>query len=139
MWSTEVSQLTSAQPSQIWSKWSDVKNWKKWDHEIEWSELHGPFAVGTLGKLKPKGGPTTRFVATEVTPESRFSDRSQLPFAYMNFIHILAPEDGQTRVTHRIEIGGPLGFLFAKILGPKLKSGLSTAVGTLISQAERGI
>jgi hypothetical protein len=37
------------------------------------------------GTLKPPGGPTTKFVMTEVTPLISVSDRSRLPFTTLDF------------------------------------------------------
>lgn len=48
---------TTASPAAIWHIWQDVAHWNTWDHGIEYSTLDGPFAEGTTGTLKPKGGP----------------------------------------------------------------------------------
>jgi hypothetical protein len=116
-----------------------VKNWKKWDPEVEWATLEGPFELEGKGKLKPLGGPVTRFVLTEVTPQKSFSVRSSLFFAHMNFVHSIMPEENQWRVTHRIEMGGALEFLFVKLLGAKLEKGLPRAVKEMVRQAEEDV
>ena len=43
----EHSVETTASPEAVWHIWQDVRNWNTWDHGIEFSESHGPFAEGT--------------------------------------------------------------------------------------------
>ncbi len=127
-----VHQITcSAKPTAVWATWADVKNWPTWDHEIESCELSGPFKLGAKGVLKPRNGPKTPFQLAEVNEGQSFRDVSFLPLAKLTFTHeIEATADGCT-FRHRIEINGPLSFLFSRIFGKKMKVGLPIAMERL--------
>ncbi len=138
MWATESTELTKrTHLGKIWAKWADVDTWTSWDQDIEWVKLEGPLEKGASGKLKSKGGPATSFTVLDAIPGSRFTTRSFLPFSSMDFIHTLSPEGDHLRITHRIEIKGPLAFLFSRLLGPHLKKGLPATVCELVQQVEK--
>ncbi len=137
MWTTEVSRKTIATKEQIWKVWTDVSNWNDWDKEVETSELFGQFKVGTKGTLKPKGGPNSKFEMIECTNLKSFTDRSFLPFCKMDFIHIMCETKDGLEITHKIVMTGFMTFLFAKIIGSKIKVGLPIAVEKLIELAEK--
>ena len=113
-----------------------MEGWRRWDEEVEWSRLDGPFEVGSRGVLKPKKGPKPSFVTTEVRRERAFTDRTRLPLASMDFFHRMEPVDGGTRIVHGVRISGPLSFVFARLLGPGFEKGLPRAVQTLARLAK---
>ncbi len=90
--------------------------------------MDGPFAAGLEGVLKPRNGPKTSFKLTEVHDGVSFQDISFLPLARLIFTHELQREAEGCVLTHRIEIEGPLGFLFAWIIGTSLKRSLPVAM-----------
>ena len=110
MWSTEASATTQASPEAIWTLWADVGNWKEWDPGVEDTSIGGPFAEGTRYELKPKGGPKVTSVLTEVRPGEDFSDHTRLPLTNLDFSHEVERVGEETRLTHRVEISGPLAF-----------------------------
>ena len=127
---------TTASAKTIWKIWEDVESWKSWDHEIAWSEKDGPFETNATGRLKPKSGPVTRFVLTEVVPFEKFIDVANLPLTRLVFSHFLKTHKGKTNVTHRIEMFGGLSFLFAFVIGRSMKKNLPTSMLNLIAKAE---
>ena len=76
MWSFEHTEATKAPPERLWQRYSDRASWPEWDHGIKSVTLDGPFAVGSTGKVKPKGGLATKYEVLEVTEGGR---RGQLP------------------------------------------------------------
>jgi len=137
MWKTEATQLVRASAAAVWKVWSDVEHWSEWDDQVEWSKLDGPFAAGTRGKLKPKGGPATKFELLEVRPQQSFCDRSFLPLTHLDFAHRLEPVEGGVRITHTVTFSGPLSFLFSRIVGrEKIKTALPRAMANLAARAE---
>jgi uncharacterized protein YndB with AHSA1/START domain len=136
MWSTEASAETSATPEQVWRIWRDVEGWPRWDPSVRSSSLDGPFVTHSRGRIEPRGGPATDFVLSEVVPGSRFVSSSRLPLARMDFVHEARSMGGRTRITHRIEISGPLSALFGRLLGPGLARDLPRAVAALAAAAE---
>src|SRR5262245_2413581 len=115
---------TTASCEAIWKLWSDVENWKTWDHAIEYSSINGPFATGATGVLKPKGGPLVHTTLTEVVPMSHFVDEAKLFLARIRVVHSLKQSGGKTSVTHHIEMQGPLAFFFAFVIGRDMKKNL---------------
>jgi hypothetical protein len=143
MWTTDATAETTASPAEVWQRYVQVARWNEWDHGIETSALDGPFAVGTRGRLKPVGAPTSAFVLTRVEPNRAFADRTvlphpRLPLATLAFEHELVPTGNRTRITHRVKIAGPLGPLFARLIGRKIASELPTAVRKLATIAAAG-
>jgi uncharacterized protein YndB with AHSA1/START domain len=136
MWSCEYTTETKASSKAVWRLWTDVSNWKRWDSEVLWSRLEGPFAVGTRGVLKPKHGPQAKFVLSEVQEELRFVDQTKVAGTTLTFIHELQPTPNGTKMTHRVEITGLLAPVLGATLGRQLKAGLPSAVQNLAQLAE---
>ena len=128
---------TTASAADIWGIWKDVTRWNTWDHGIEYSTIDGPFAVGTTGTLKPKGGPLVRTLLTQVEPMKMFVDESKLFFARIIVSHYLIELRGKTRVTHQIEMTGPLAFVFAYSIERKMKKNLPQEMRAMVQKAER--
>jgi hypothetical protein len=126
-----ITKETTKTSQEIWSVYKDVSNWKTWDNAVISSELFGDFAVGTKGVLKPKGGPSAKFILTEVTENKSFSDRSFLPLAHIDFIHTIEDLGSKRKITHTIEMGGFLAPVFKLLIGKTLASGLEEAVETI--------
>lgn len=137
MWSFEHTETTTASPEKLWKRYSDPTSWPEWDHETESVTLDGPFAVGTEGKLKPKGGPTTKFRVLEVTDGRSFTDMSFLPMAKMRFSHVIDPTPEGAAITHKVTITGPLTPLFSRVIGKKIAAELPGAMRRLGALAAR--
>jgi hypothetical protein len=137
-WTTQAVVRTKASPEQVWALWTDVATWSRWDRDVEASQLDGPFVLGTRGVLTPRGGPKTRFVLTSVEPHVGFTNRSSLPLGTLDFIHTLRVEGGETVIEHRVEMKGPLTFLFRRLVGAGIARGLPGTVAQLARTAEGG-
>jgi Polyketide cyclase / dehydrase and lipid transport len=127
---------TTAPASAIWHIWQDVSNWNTWDHGIEFSTSNGPFAVGTTGTLKPKGGPLIHTKLTCVEPMKKFVDEAKLPFTRIIVTHSLHETKRKTYVTHAIEMKGLLAFLFAFLMGRNMKKNLPQEMLAMVKKAE---
>lgn len=136
MWSTEASATTQASLEAIWRLWADVDNWKEWDPGLEDSSISDSFVEGTHYELKPKGGPKVTSVLTDVRPGEGFSDHTRLPLANLDFSHEVERVGEGTRITHRVEISGPLSFVFARLMGRGFEGGLPETVRNLARLAE---
>lgn len=133
MWKKEITIEIQASKEEIWKIWSDVKNWNKWDSEVQWSILEGKFEMGTKGILKPTKGPKTKFIILTANYPIEFTSRSYLPFSKMDFTHKLAEVNGKLLITHGVEISGITTFIFSKIIGNKIVSELPKAMKNLSS------
>jgi hypothetical protein len=135
-WTTKATARTRATPEQVWRLWTDVAGWSRWDEEVAWSRLDGAFETGTAGALKPRVGPTTRFVLTAVEPQVAFTSRSSLPLTTFDIIHTLHLDGGETVIEHRLQMTGPLAFLFSRLIGAGVARALPGIVERLARTAE---
>lgn len=136
-WISEAKSESTATKEDIWANYLDVVGWKNWDSELAFSQLDGPFVVGSIGKLKPRKGPVTRFTITEVSANQSFESvavmpHRLLPLVRLAFKHQLTSlPDGNTQILHRAQVSGLLGPLAARLMGTELSAGLKTATSKL--------
>jgi len=136
-WVVTAKAKTKANPRDIWNLWVDVPSWPKWDHELEWSFLDGPFKVGSTGKLKPKGWFASKFSLVSVEEGKAHSDRTEMPFTKVIFSHSLtSSENGQVAIVHHVEVSGLLAPLLWLTMRRTIKKGLPQAVSRLAQLAE---
>lgn len=107
---------TTASNDNIWQIWIDVPNWKQWDKGLKEATLNGEFAVGTKGKLVPDKGPKSKFVITEIIPNTSYTFKTKIPFGWLSIKRTLEVKQGITYFTHEVEFTG----LLKKVLGKKL-------------------
>jgi hypothetical protein len=121
-----TAQITSdLQPQAFFDRWADMATWPQWNTDTEWVRLDGPFRTGATGRLKPKGGPATRFVVTALVPGREFTDVSLLLGARLTFQHLVAVDaGGSTTVSVRVTLAGPLAFFWNAVLGKGIATGL---------------
>jgi hypothetical protein len=58
----EVKRETTATREQIWELWADVPNRTRWDRDLEYAKLDGPFRTGSTGEVKQRGQPPRKFL-----------------------------------------------------------------------------
>jgi len=129
---------TTATSKQIWAIWKDAENWSRWDSELEWVKLHGPFVEGTKGTMKPRGGPVVVFELTNIEENRKFVDCAKLPLTTLEFIHRYETlADGGGKIIHSVEMRGLLAPLFGHLIGSKIRTHLREAMLKLSDLAER--
>jgi hypothetical protein len=128
---------SSAPPAAFFARWADVDTWPEWNSDTEWVRLDGPFATGSTGVLKPKGGPKVKFVIDSLVPGREFVDVSLLAGARLTFRHLVeaGPKDG-TRIEVAVTMDGPLGWFWNRVLGQGLKASLQPDLDRLVTAAE---
>ncbi len=131
----EATATSTATPAAFFTKWADMATWPEWNQDTEWVTLDGPFEQGATGTLKPKGGPKTKFVVTELT-STEFVDASKLIGARLIFAHKVVTDGVHTTVTVRISMEGPLRRLWTAIMGGNLAKSLPGDVDALVAAAE---
>ncbi|MEE4484883.1 SRPBCC family protein [Serratia ficaria] len=140
-WAYTEEVATQATPDQIWAMWQDTASWPCWDSELEWVKLDGDFIVGTLGHMKPAGGPEVKFRLSQVIPNRSFSDVAHLPLTRLVFDHEYIPpmaEGGEARIRHTVTMSGLLAPVFGRVIGGKIKSHLRQAMLELSQRALTG-
>ena len=129
---------SAAAPAAFFARWADMATWPEWNADTEWVRLDGPFATGSTGVLKPKGGPRTKFVIAELS-DSEFTDVSLLLGARLTFHHLIgATPDGGSEVRVAVTLAGPLARVWNLILGKGIKESLQRDLEALQAVAESG-
>jgi hypothetical protein len=132
---TQAHAESSAPPSAFFARWGDMASWPEWNADTEWVRLDGPFAAGSTGVLKPKGGPKVRFVVASLT-DREFVDVSRLLGARLTFDHQIAPTETGCRIDVRVTMHGPLARLWATILGKGFRTSLQPDLDRLVALVE---
>jgi hypothetical protein len=125
-----------AAPEVIFRIWSEVEHWNKWDPDTKESSLHGPFAVGSRGRIVPAKGRGVSMQITECTPNRSFTVEASVPLFRMQFVHELIPKTNGTRVVHRVLFSGALTFLLGRVVGAQVRKGLPRTMKSLRQYAE---
>lgn len=128
----------AAKPADIFSLYANVDGWPNWDPEVIESSINGAFASGTIGMIKPKGGPKSKIELLDVKPNVSFTVRCKLPLCVMTFGHELVPEGSTTTATHRVTFTGLLAPLFGRLIGTGIQRTLPATLAGLKLAAEAG-
>jgi hypothetical protein len=135
MWRAEHTLDTSADPAEVWRQLADVSAWPEWDHGLSSAELTGPFKDGSRGRMKFIGEGTRSFRLDKVVDNQSFTALVKVPLAEIRHIHDQAASPMGTRMTHRIEITGPLHWFYGITRGRRLREGLAPSMRTLARMA----
>ena len=128
---------SSAPPAAFFAEWADMASWPEWNLDTEWVRLDGPFVEGATGQLKPKGGPTVRFVVARLVDGEEFTDVSTLVGARLTFRHLVDAEPGRTTVSVEATLTGPLAPLWRLVLGKGVRTTMQPDLDRLAERAER--
>ena len=88
-----ASATSSAPPDAFFARWADMDTWPEWDEAVAWARLDGPFAAGSTGALKPKGGPKVSFVIETLVDGEEFTDVSSMPGAKLRIRHLVSVDE----------------------------------------------
>jgi uncharacterized protein YndB with AHSA1/START domain len=134
MWTGEESVEIAASPATIWTLFSDVQGWKKWNAGIEEIELHADFATGATFAMQPPGEEGFTSTLIDVRPNECFTDETVIDGTRVVVHHqIVVLSSGHSRVTYRTEISGPAAAEF----GPTVTGDFPDVLAALKELAER--
>lgn len=131
MWHAEHTLETTAPPERIWEQMQAVSDWPRWDTGLAWAELPGAFATGAQGTVKFQSEGPRPFRLASVNAQRGFTALTRLPLAEVRHIHRQETSPMGTRLTHRIEISGPLSWFYALGLGRRLREDLAPSMRRL--------
>jgi hypothetical protein len=134
MWQHRFETTSTLAPEDIWPVIANIAGWAEVDHNIDRICIDKPAAVGVRFTLKPKGGPTLKFIIGDFTPPGCYSDICKLPFASMKTLHTLQAGD-VTAIRVDIQITGPLAKLWGIIVGRKHAAGLPAQTQRILAKA----
>lgn len=119
-------------PEHVYALISDAARWPDWSPDTEFVRRDGPLAAGTRGVMKLKGGPRLRYTIDTVRPDREYTDVTHLPGARVTFQHLVAPaEGGGSRLTAAVSVGGPLSFVWGRILGSGFRASVPSDLDRL--------
>lgn len=136
MWVRSVSKLyTNITKEQIWSTWSDTKNWHLWDPDIEYCRMEGSFVAGTDFVIKPKhmGEVTMKLVAAE--KNKMFTDYHQFFGAKMWGMHTVRETDEGLELTVTMKVSGILSFLWIYLVARGIVAAIPEQLDNLVKYA----
>ena len=131
----QVSLMTSKNDTAIWTIWTDVPSWPKWDDSSK-TEINGAFEAGNIIRCFAEGEPEPRsMMIISVKKNEEFIDQTDLPFGKIMTYHIIRPLDGNIQVTHRMvaEIDDNMADMFGNEIWPHIQSGIFEALNGLIN------
>jgi hypothetical protein len=110
----ETTAHAPAPPSVLFAHLADAESHPTWSKDLEWVRLDEPMRQGARGVLKPRGGPKTKFVISQLVPDSVFADTSFLVGARLVFRHEVRPEGEGSSLHVSVDIAGPLAWLWRR-------------------------
>lgn len=122
-------------PESVWNVWADVENWPKWDSELEYCDISGPFEDGTSFILKPKGGPKVTIILYDVVQKKSFSDLCRFPGAVMHDLHEIRMSNDSVEITNTIRMKGVLSFLWWFLVGKNVSKSIEKQTDNLVAHA----
>lgn len=136
MWQGQYETITDVPAETLFRVITDINNWSKWDDGLEFTKLEGVAKQGAPFILKPKGGPNVKMTIDEIKPY-RLVDTAHLFGAKMRTSHEYVQSDNQTNIRFSVEVWGPLGFFWRKIVGENQIKGAAAQTAALISHARK--
>jgi uncharacterized protein YndB with AHSA1/START domain len=134
MWTkTQSMTFPNITPAQVWAAWSNINDWPLWNHDLEWTKLHGEFKVGSVFYMKIKKGPIVTIEIIECTPNKSFTDCTKFPLAKMYDTHQIEQTHEGLRITSSLKVTGPLGFLWRKLVAEKVAADVPAEMNSLIT------
>ena len=129
--------VTRANPAAAWAAWTDVGSWSAHEH-IESASIDGEFRVGARITTKAKGFPRSSLTVTRADRPHVWTDQSRAPGMTMTFDHLIEQDESGTRLTERVQIGGPLGPVLGPLMRRRLEALFTASVEAVARQAETG-
>lgn len=128
---------TTAPASSIWSIWTVVPNWKKWDTGLKDALIEGPFEQDAKGFIISLENRKSKFKVVEYVEGKTYTFRTKLPLGSLYVKRYLALKDGKTTFTHEVWFTGLTKGLFAKAFGGKFREMLPEVLENIRAQAEK--
>ncbi|MHB8189352.1 MAG: SRPBCC family protein [Ferrimicrobium sp.] len=129
--------MSSASPQTFFDRWADMATWPEWNSDIEWARLEGTFAEGSLGVIKPKKGPKTKFVIQQLDLGRAYVDVSRLPGARLTFSHLVSDRvEGGCTIDVAITLDGPLARIWNLILAKGFRATTQVDLDRLVEVVE---
>jgi hypothetical protein len=137
MLSCAGSAVSRASPEDAWAAWVDVARWSDGD-VIDAARLNGNFKEGSTFVSKPRGYPASTWTITRVDPPRLWVGESRVPGWGMTVEHLIQRDVAGTKLTERMSISGPLGWLIGRVVRRRIAALLVAMTEQIARQAETG-
>lgn len=138
MWKHHFEKKTNLPVEKLWKVIADVSGWVNIDHNIEKLEINETPKQEAKFNLKPKGGPTLKFIIDTFNPPTEYADLCEMPGAKMKTLHTFERiSENETLIKVDIEIKGTLSLIWGKLVGNKHASGLPKQTELFIEAASK--
>ena len=138
MWTRSHSIVTrEVSKEQLFRLYANVNQWHEWDTDIEYARLEGNFEQSASFTLKIRKGPKVRIELVEVVPNRRFKDLTRFPLARMYGLHTLEETPEGLKVTTTMQVEGPLGFFWKKVVAEDIVKKLPVEMLNQIREAKK--
>src|SRR5258708_23808046 len=128
----EASRDTKVAPAEVWRIWADVNSWPAWNPDMKASQLDGPLAVGTTGKIDTHSGGKHDVVVTRYEEGRSFElESTAMPGTTMAIRATITPIDGGTRMPQGFEARAVLAPIVGPIMGGTIPKTVSKALSGL--------
>jgi uncharacterized protein YndB with AHSA1/START domain len=132
-----VSRSTTAPPEVVWSIWSDPNNWSQWNSGIRNAHVDGPIAEGATGTMTTNRGSTHAVTFHDVAAPRGFRmSMTGPPLTTFTFTCEIVPEGSGSTIAQHVEFSGPLGSLFAAMMGNEMAKHFVPVLDGLARTAE---
>ena len=120
MWQKEYVVEANTDKEKIWSLWTDVENWNKWNTGIEYSHLNGRFEKGAWGSFKTIVNMNPYyylFQLSECVKNKLLTIKIRLSLGAMEIRHEMTEENDKLKIKQYIILYGPLTFIHKRTIG----------------------
>jgi hypothetical protein len=136
VWEFEHEVVANVDKGRAWALLSDVTRWSQWNPGIADAALDGPFAVGSRGSSRARGGPPSALEIVDVQDGRSCATVATLPLLRLRFEYRLQPvPGGRTKLGCHVQMTGPSTLVYKRTLGPRLRQSIPLALRTLVEQS----
>ena len=121
----------------MWAALPDLRTGTKISHRSSSDVIHGPFALGTELSVTPDGmDEPLQSTIVELADGEVYADQTEFNGLILTDRHALTRlDDGGTRITHRLHIGGPAAETTGPKIGPRISEDFPAVMDDLIAAA----
>ena len=101
---------------QMWKLYQNIENFPIWDNGIEWTKLHGSFAIGTHYSLKPKWWPKVDIEIIHLEEYHQFDDITHFLWAKMYGYHQLTETSEWLEISVTMEVTGLMWWFWVMVV-----------------------
>ena len=133
-WSCEHTTETTATAARVWSIFTDVASWPRWNAGVERIDLDAPFETGSSFLMTMPGQPPISSTLIDVRARDRFVDETIVGDLAIVVSHRIEPAaGGRSKIVYTLTATGP----GCDEIGPAIASDFPDVLAALKGFAEQ--